>query len=131
MKKILSLSLLAIVTATLAGCPSFDRTTFNTLAVSNSALKTAQADYETGALPHDTCVYDLITKAKQAQGVAESAFLEYYQAEEAHKDVILLQQAVVNDLDTLAPFISSIKAAYNSPVACGTTTNTTSTRSAN
>ena len=71
--------------AMVVGCPSsgFDRTTFDALATSNAVISQAQTDYESGALPHTTCVYNAINKAKAAQGVAETAFLAYYKVEEA------------------------------------------------
>jgi len=120
MKKFISITILAIATVTLAGCPqtSFDRTTFNTLAVSNSVLKTAQIDYETGTLPHTACVRDLITSGKEAQGVAESAFLDYYHTEEAKGDVTNLQAAVITDLAAIAPTIAAIKTIYTNPLTC-------------
>lgn len=119
MKKIISILFLAIATVTLTGCPNFDRDTFNTLAVSNSVLETAQVDYETGKLPHNTCVYTLINKGKTAQGVAESAFLDYYNTEKAKGDTTQLQSAVVTDLSAIAPIVASIKSIYSNPASCG------------
>lgn len=101
----------------LVGCPStsFDRATFDTLAVSNSVLKTAQADYEKGTLPHNACVYNLITKGKTAQAVAATAFQAYYDAEQAKADVTQLEATLVSDLAVIPPIVADIQTLYKTP----------------
>lgn len=118
MKKTIAVLALSVCVATLGGCTSFDRTTFNTLAVSNSVLKTAQADYTSGKLPQTACVNALITKGKTAQGIAEVAFLDYYQVEQAKGDIAATQAALVVDLTSIAPIIASIQTLYSNPT-CG------------
>lgn len=100
------------------GCAKFDRSTFNTLAVSNSVLQTAQADYESGKLPHTACVFNLITKGKTAQGVAEAAFLNEWTTEQAKSDPAALQVAVADAIAAIAPIVTSIQTLYKNPT-CG------------
>jgi len=102
----------------LFGCAKFDRNTFNTLAISNSVLTTAQADYESGKLPHTACVNALITKGKMAQQVAETAFLNEWTTEQAKGDATALQIAVAGDIDAIAPIVTSIQSLYKNPT-CG------------
>ena len=112
--------LLALLLLVPIGCAKFDRATFNTLSISNSVLKTAQVDYETGKLPHNTCVYNLINKGKTAQGIAESAFLEEYQLEQAKGDVTAIQGEVAADIASIAPIVAAIQTLYKNPT-CGVT----------
>ena len=79
------LALCLLLALPLAGCAKFDRATFNTLAVTNSVLETAQQDYESGKLPHNACVYNLINRGKTAQGAAQKAFLDEWTTEEQAK----------------------------------------------
>lgn len=103
----------------LAGCASFDRATFNTLSVSNSVLKTAQVDYETGKLPHTACVYNLINRGKTMQNVTETAFLDEWTTEQAKGDVAASQAALAADLADLAPVVLSLKTLYTNPNCTG------------
>ena len=124
MKRTLRITALSFATILLVGmvvgCPSsgFDRTTFDALATSNAVISQAQTDYESGALPHTTCVYNAINKAKAAQGVAETAFLAYYKVEEAKGDVTATEGAVASDLAAIGPLVASIKVLYTTP-NCG------------
>ena len=120
MKRIAFLTATSFVVFMALGCPatSFDRTTFDALATSNAVISQAQTDYESGALPHTTCVYNAINKAKDAQGVAETAFLAYYKVEEAHGDVTATEAAVVSDVAAIGPLVASIKVLYTTP-NCG------------
>jgi len=102
----------------MVGCAKFDRATFNTLSVSNAVLETAQQDYENGKLPHNACVYKLINSGKQAQGIAETAFLDEWQTEQAKGDVTALQAQVAADLASVAQIVASIQTIYKTPTAC-------------
>jgi len=119
MKKYLLLPLVLV-----AGCSSFDRTTFNTLTVSKSVLTTAQADYESGTLPHTACVQTIINDGKTSQTLAEVAFGAYFQVEQAKGDVTATQAAVVTDLLELTPIIVNIKGLYTNPNCTAATTAT-------
>ena len=114
-------ALLLCLLLPLAGCAKFDRATFNTLSVSNAVLKTAQADYETGKLPHNACVYNLINKGKTLQGLAEGAFLDEWQTEQAKGDVVGIQAAVAADIAEIAPIVTAIQSLYKNPTCSGVT----------
>ena len=120
MKRLGIIMATALVSVGLAGCPktSFDRATFDTLATTNGTLKAAQADYESGVLPKTACVYNLITKAKVAQGVAEQDFMAYYRVEEAKGDTAALSNTVLIDLQMIAPQVAAIKSIYTDPTSC-------------
>jgi hypothetical protein len=110
---------LCLFSATLLiGCTNFDRDTFNTLSASNAVLKTAQADYESGKIPHNSCDFKIITDAKVVQLTAETAFLDYYQIEQAKGNTTATQAVVVTDLTALVPVIAQVKSLYSNP-NCG------------
>jgi hypothetical protein len=106
---------LALPLMFLLGCAKYDRQVFNTLSVSNSVLETAQVDYESGKLPRNACVYNLINKGKTAQGIAEAAFLDEWQTEQAKGDTSALQLQVADDIASIAPIVTAIQTLYKNP----------------
>jgi hypothetical protein len=115
MKKLLSISLVSL--CLLAGCSSWERTTFQTLSASKATIDTAQADYEAHTIPHVQCSYDLINKAKAGQTLAVNAMLTYETAKTT-TGATAAQAVVDTDLTQLVPIIASVKTLYT-PTGCG------------
>ena len=100
------------------GCNTYERTTFNSLAVSKSVLDTAQTDYESGTLPHTACVYSLINDGKALQTAAVASLLDYDRINSAKGDTTATVNAISTDLASIATDVSKVKALYTTP-NCG------------
>jgi hypothetical protein len=119
MKKrfILATVLLAMLAA---GCNSWERNTFNTLAASKAVLDTAQADYEAKTIPETKCAYAIINDGKAAQTVAVNGMLTYEQLKAAKGNVTAQEVVVTSDLVALAPLVIQVQALISNPAtACG------------
>ena len=77
MKRI-AVALLAVAAIGLAGCTSWERTTFQSLSTSQAVINQAQDDYEVGTvIPHNTAAYNAINTAKKAQTTAVNLMVTY------------------------------------------------------
>lgn len=93
----------------LAGCSSWERTTFQTLTASKATIDGAQTAYEAGTIPHTACVYGVINKAKAAQTLAVDAMMSYETAK-GSSAATAAENVAVADLAQLAPVVASIGA---------------------
>lgn len=100
----------------LAGCSSWERTTFQTLSASKASIDTAQNDYEARTIPHTQCAFDLITKAKATQTLAVDAMMSYETAK-GTSAATAAENVVAADLSQLAPIVASISTLGTS--TCG------------
>jgi len=115
--------LLLLALLPLAGCNTWERTTFNTLSTSKATLDTLQADYEAGCpatpvigtpcLPHNTLAYNAITKAKDADTLAVNAMVVYEEEKAAGTDLTQQQQIVTTELAELPALIADVQALFN------------------
>jgi len=111
---------LFLVLILLAGCNSWERTTFNTLATSKAVLDTAQKDYEAGTIPQTKCAYALINDGKAAQTVAVNAMIAYEGVKSAKGNLTAQEVIVTGDLGTLAPLVIEVQSLVSNPAAqCG------------
>ncbi len=95
MKRLALLSIWLALPFAIAGCTTWERTTFQTLSAAQLTLNTAQAAYEVSAsgpcpaggaaacLPHTAAVQTTITKAKAADVLAVNAMVTYEEAKAA------------------------------------------------
>lgn len=117
-KTILPLVLLALMIIPLMaakGCSSFEKTTFQTLAATKAVLDGAQADYESGKLPHSEQVYKALNEAKAADTLAVNAMVVYEQikATGATASQLEAQSLIVEQLlADLPALIASVKTFY-------------------
>lgn len=102
----------------LSGCSDWERTTFQTLSASKAVEDSAQTSYEARTIPHNQCVYDVITKAKAAQTVAVDAMMTY-ETVKSSTGATAAQNAVNSALANLAPIIASMQTLGTS--TCATT----------
>lgn len=114
MKRIIAASLMCI--CLLAGCSSWERTTFQTLSASKATIDGAQAAYEARTIPHNQCAYDVINKAKATQTLAVDAMMTYETAK-GTSAATAAQNVVSTDLAQLAPIIASVQTLSSS--TCG------------
>lgn len=99
----------------IAGCTSWERAAYQTLAASKATIDQAQADYESGKLPHSKPVYDAVNKAKEAQTLAVDAMVTYEQAKATNAGQTALAKAqndVTVALEQLPAILADIKALY-------------------
>lgn len=118
MKKILRFCLCIGIVVLAVGCNNFERTSFQSLSASKAVIDQAQADYESGALPHSTCIYTLVNDAKAAQTLGVNAMLAYESVKAANGDVTATEAAVVSDLASIATDVAAVKILYTNP-KCG------------
>jgi hypothetical protein len=117
MKKLLATILLTIA---VAGCNSWERNTFNTLAATKAVLDTAQNDYENKTIPQTQCAYALINDAKAADTYAVNAMIAYEQLKAQKGNLQAQEAAVISDLAALAPMIVQVQSLISNPAgACG------------
>lgn len=103
----------------LAGCTSFERSTFQTLSASKAVLDQAQTDYEAGTpIPHNQCAYALINDGKAAQTVAVDAMLVYEGEKAAGKDLTSQTTVITADLLSLAPIVVKVQSLIVNPASC-------------
>lgn len=98
------------------GCSGWERTSFQALATSKATIDQAQADYESGKLPHTTATYNAINAAKDAQTVAVNQLVAYEGAKAAGKtgnDLAIAEAQVTAAMADLPPLIAAIKALYH------------------
>lgn len=116
MKRYLLIPLLLIA----AGCNSWERTTFQTLASTQAVLDTVHNDYENGTIPKTNCAYELINDAVAADTVAVNAMVVYEQLKAKKGDLQAQEAAVASDLVALAPLVVKIESLIANPTAaCG------------
>lgn len=113
-----SICALLLCAAGFAGCTSFERNTFNTLAASKAVIDQAQADYTAKTIPETQCTYALINDAKAAQTVAVNAMVVYEQEKNAGKDLTAQTAVVTADLAALPALIAKVKSLYSNPNGC-------------
>jgi hypothetical protein len=118
MKKVLRIGFCFGIVLLAAGCSNFERTTFQSLSASKVVIDQAQADYESGTLPHTTCVYTLVNSAKAAQTLGVNAMLDYESAKAANGNLAVAEASVVTDLGSIATDITAVKVLYTNP-KCG------------
>jgi hypothetical protein len=114
MKRILAAVLLTLA---VAGCNTWERNTFNTLAASKAVVDTAQADYEAKTIPQSTCAYTAINDAKAAQTVAVNAMVVYEQLKSSKGNLTAQEAIVTTDLVALAPLVVQIQTMVANPTA--------------
>lgn len=110
---------IAMLGASLTGCSSFERNTFNSLAASKAVIDQAQADYTAKTIPQTQCDYALINDAKAAQTVAVNAMLVYETDKAAGKNLDAQTAVVTADVAAIVPVIAQVKLLYTNPSACG------------
>lgn len=115
MKKFIAILACALC---LTGCTNWERDTFNTLASSKAVIDGSQSAYEARTIPHNTCAYNLINKAKAAQSTAVDAMLTYEQVKSAKGNLEAQEAVVVSDIALVAPIIAQIQTIRN-PEVCG------------
>lgn len=107
--------LAALLIPFIAGCTNWERSAYQSLAASKAAIDQAQADYESGKLPHSQPVYDAVNKAKAAQTLAVNALVTYEQMKATGASTSALA-AVQADVETalaaLPTILADIKALY-------------------
>lgn len=105
-----------------AGCNSFERTAFQTLSTTKTALDGAQAAYEAGCpapagstagcIPHSAEAFAAINKAKAADSLAVQAMVNYEEIKVVKgttaSDLDAAEAAVVADLAELPALIADI-----------------------
>jgi hypothetical protein len=106
------LSVFVLLPLLLAGCSSFERTTFNSLAASKAVIDQAQADYTAGTIKQTKCSYAVINDAKAAQTVAVDGMVLYETEKAAGASLGAQEQAVAVDLTVIVPAIVQVKALY-------------------
>jgi hypothetical protein len=109
------LLILGLAMVPLAGCDSFERTTFNSLAASKAVIDTAQKDYTAGTIKQTTCTYAVINDAKAAQTVAVNSMLVYETAKTSGNEASV--ELAVADI---IPIIAEVKTLYTNPAGCST-----------
>jgi hypothetical protein len=110
-----SITLAFLTLTAVVGCTNWERQTYQALAASQATINQAQADYESGALPHSTKVYNAINEAKAFQTTAVQAMVVYEQlkATNAGADALTkAENAVGAALAVLPSAISDIKVLY-------------------
>lgn len=120
MKRLALLSIWLALPLAIVGCTSWERTTYQTLAASKAAIDQAQADYESGKLPHSQTVYDAVNKAKAAQTLAVNSMVTYEQMKATGASQSALQTAqndVTIALQALPTILADIKALYTKQTA--------------
>ena len=101
-----------------AGCNSWERTTFQTLSASKATIDNAQAQYESKAIVQNQCAYAVINDAKAAQVVAVNGFLDYEKVKAAKGDVATAEATVTGELTSLAPLVAKVAAMVQNPSTC-------------
>ena len=74
---ILSVIFVGLLALLYAGCSSWERTTYQTLAASKATIDRAASDYRAGKIPQSQQTYELILKARAADTLAVDAFGAY------------------------------------------------------
>jgi len=106
---------LVLILAFVAGCNSFERNTYNTLASSKAVIDGASTDYEQGKIPQTRCAYSIINNARAADVTAVNAMIVYEQLK-ANKGNLTAQTATVTgELAALAPLVNEITALMSNP----------------
>jgi FKBP-type peptidyl-prolyl cis-trans isomerase len=113
MKRILVLSLLVLV----AGCNTWERTTFQALSASKATIDNAQAQYEAKAIAQNQCSYAVINDAKASQVIAVNGFLAYEQVKTAKGDIATAEATVNTELASLVPLVAQVTALLSNPAA--------------
>lgn len=114
MKKILAAILLTLA---VAGCNSWERTTFQTLSASKATIDNAQAQYESKAIAQTSCAYSIINDAKASQVIAVNGFLGYEQVKNAKGDIATAEATVAAELASLVPLVAQVTALLSNPAA--------------
>lgn len=96
----------------LAGCSSWERTTFQTLSATKKVIDQAQADYEAGVIPKTAQAKSLIESAKKAQITAVDAMLKYEVVKADKAAGASEQQVVIEALSMIPQLVIEIKALY-------------------
>jgi len=113
-------SLFTVLIILLAGCNSWERTTFQTLSASKATLDNAHAQYEARAIPQTKCAYALINNGNAAQAVAVNGFLDYKKVKDAKGDVAGQEAIVTGELASLAGLVVQVEALVSNPASsCG------------
>lgn len=99
------------------GCNTWERDTFNTLAVAQGVINQAKADYRDSQIPVNKCSYTLITEATAADTLAVNAMAVYEQEKTAGGDLSAQQAIVTNELTSLGPLVSDIGLLKSNPIA--------------
>lgn len=103
-----------------AGCTSWERSTFQTLSAAKAVINQGKADYISGAIPVNKCSQAILNQATAADTLAVQGFDVYEQEKKAasSKTALAAQQAVVQGLLTdLAPLISDVALLKSNPIA--------------
>ncbi len=115
MRNRILLASLTLMLFTVAGCSNWERQTFQALSASKAVIDQAQADYETGKLPHSQLTYDAVNKAKAAQTSAVEGMITFEQLKATNATAGALAKAqgdVAVILADLPGLITAIKSLY-------------------
>lgn len=124
MKRIIYFTIAILFGASLVGCTSWERQSFQALSAAQAVLNQAQTDYTAGcpaAVATDPCIprsqtaFTVITKAKAADVLAVNAMVEYEQVKATSGSGTALnaaQIAAANALAQLPSDLTAVKALY-------------------
>lgn len=104
----------------LAGCTDWERTTYETLAISQSIIDTAQDEYTVGTIPQTTCANTIINGAKNVQSLAVHEFAHYKQLKDAKADTEASTALISQYILELPELVTQVKTLTADPTAsCG------------
>jgi hypothetical protein len=115
MKRIAIEVFLAVSLFGLAGCTSWEKATYQTLAATQATINQAQVDYNDKVIAPTQTAHDVITKAAQAQNVAVASMVSYEEAKAAggtQANLQALQTDVTVAIASLPTLITDVKALY-------------------
>ena len=118
MKKLFGSAIITFAMFLSIGCNSFERDTYNTLAVSKAVIDKAGQQYNAGTIPQTACIRGLITNARKAQQLGADDLLAYHNIVAAKGDPTAIEAAVVGDIATLTTNVTAIK-SISSSKPCG------------
>lgn len=116
LQKTAALMITLIVCGAVTGCSSFERTTYQTLSASKTAIDQAQADYEARKIPKTQAAFTIINQAKAEQTLAVQSMETYEEIKAASGTASALssQQAIVTAaLAQLPALILAVKGLYS------------------
>lgn len=123
----ITLALALLLTAGAFTCTvgTFERTTYNSLAVSKAAIDSASQQYNSGAIPRTKAAYDLLQKAQTAQNAAVDAFKTYLyiKAGGTTTDLTTAQTNVTAATASLAAAVADIQSLLKGAKSGNTTPN--------
>ena len=117
MKQLFAIAVLALAAIGLAGCTTWERTVYQTLAASQAVINQAQTDYVAGtAIPHTQAAWNVINTATNTQKTAVDSFVAYEEAKATggtSANLTALQADVTVALANIPVVITDVKALYS------------------